>query len=754
MSAMSHDPAKGRPYLVKLFDPAFPAAEDRYNNTVKLRRTQRLQDGKPRVFMSKTYDGPLQALQQREQELLWKVGNLTLPSGEQLRKRVCWIRKLEHVGEGTLDIAWNIEMSWHGFDLADWAVLLGDGDDALMRDARFLLAVARSALKALHLLHQAGWVHCDITAENLCLPFFEGSLAQQGDAITGRLNADNVVVIDLGLSLSVAHERSQAVPFGDRIVAFEPPFSTKTADGQRRWDALPDDQKEPYRVRHPALLHAHHRAKQGDLQPLQALDWRIDLWALGRLIEQWSRPDGLNPYGTARTIDALRTLAIDLLHLGSDSRNRALPHADLIAGITALLGAADPVHSFVVPKASLPVPPPPVPLANPQGPQAGQVLEAYPGGPKLVVLPKGSYQRGSEDEDGRYGDEGPVKKVTISHVLALGQTEVTRGQFGQYVDETGDQTQAEKAGEKATWRNPGFEQTDAHPVVYVSWVDANKYIEWLNKKAGQLPGSAGRYRLPSESEWEYGARDVTSPEQNRSGAQHKRFFWGDDAGYSEICKYGNAADQSGKRQFSDWTAASCDDGFVYTAPVGSFKPSPNFKLYDMVGNAWEWTQDCKASYDLVPTDGSAYEPADKAAVCARVLRGGSWSNFPRNQRPANRNNNAPDNRNNNIGFRLARTPCLSLARVACRKRQASVPEGCSACPGVLPGPSTLVYLVQVQGGWATSRCRRPVWVGLPDAGAVARAHAAPSGTRTCRQLGSFSQRPPMRCYAKRNIIGA
>ena len=281
------------------------------------------------------------------------------------------------------------------------------------------------------------------------------------------------------------------------------------------------------------------------------------------------------------------------------------------------------------------------PVVRPETPapaptlQPGQFFEAYAGGPKLVLLPGGSYRRGTEDEEGRFEQEGPVKVVTIKPGLAMGQTEVTKGQFGQFVAETGHPTDAERDGgcfgwtgsgwkkeARFNWRQPGFDQTDAHPVVCVSWNDAGKYIEWLNKKAGIAPTATGRYRLPSEAEWEYAARDVTSADQKLSGAQHWRFFWGDDPGYRETCKYGNVADASAKKRFNWSPTADCDDGYVYTAPVGKFDPSPNFKLYDMVGNAWEWTQDCKAGYADVHTDGRAWEPADKVGSCARVLRGG------------------------------------------------------------------------------------------------------------------------------------
>jgi formylglycine-generating enzyme required for sulfatase activity len=98
------------------------------------------------------------------------------------------------------------------------------------------------------------------------------------------------------------------------------------------------------------------------------------------------------------------------------------------------------------------------------------------------------------------------------------------------------------------------------------------------------------------------------------------------------------------------------DEFSYTAPVGQFKANP-WQLYDILGNVWEWAQDCYVdSYKDTSTDGSAQASPDNNACPLRVLRGGSWFDEPQNVRSATRIRHAPDNRNNNIGFRLARTP--------------------------------------------------------------------------------------------------
>jgi formylglycine-generating enzyme required for sulfatase activity len=114
------------------------------------------------------------------------------------------------------------------------------------------------------------------------------------------------------------------------------------------------------------------------------------------------------------------------------------------------------------------------------------------------------------------------------------------------------------------------------------------------------------------------------------------------------------ADRSLKSKYPKWpwTIHECDDGYVHTAPVGSFQPN-GFGLYDMIGNVWEWVQDCwNDSYKGAPGDGSAWESGD----CGRrVVRGGSWGNNPENCRSAIRFRLEPGDRNDDLGFRLART---------------------------------------------------------------------------------------------------
>ena len=265
--------------------------------------------------------------------------------------------------------------------------------------------------------------------------------------------------------------------------------------------------------------------------------------------------------------------------------------------------------------------------------------------PDLVVVASGSYLMGSpESESGRDDDEGPRHRVTIGRPFAVGVKEVTRGEYGRFVSETGRSTGDScwewygewKKRSGRHWEAPGFSQTDAHPAVCVSWKDADAYVEWLSGETRE------GYRLLSESEWEYVARGGTGTSR----------YWGESEEWQ--CRYANGGDKALKRHDSDWkwAIASCDDGHARTSPVGRYEAN-GFGLHDVLGNVREWVEDCwNGSYAGAPRDGSAWESGD----CKwRVLRGGSWNYFPRDLRSANRVRDSSGNRSSSVGFRVART---------------------------------------------------------------------------------------------------
>jgi formylglycine-generating enzyme len=267
--------------------------------------------------------------------------------------------------------------------------------------------------------------------------------------------------------------------------------------------------------------------------------------------------------------------------------------------------------------------------------------------PEMVVLQPGEFMMGSPlSEALRDPDEGPQHRVRVGYSIGVAQYKVTRGEYAAFVQATGhpdgdgcwvwdnSSGRFEKDATRS-WRNPGFEQTDQHPVVCVSWQDAKAYAAWLSQKAGQP------YRLLSEAEWEYAAR------AGSTGARP----WGDDV--AAACRYANVADQTAAREvlrIPVWV--ECSDGYAYTSPVGAFLPNA-FGLYDTMGDAWEWVEDCyHDSYERAPNDGRPWVERD---CTERVFRGGGWDNYPRNIRSAYRYRAGSETRSSSTGFRIGRT---------------------------------------------------------------------------------------------------
>jgi len=283
--------------------------------------------------------------------------------------------------------------------------------------------------------------------------------------------------------------------------------------------------------------------------------------------------------------------------------------------------------------------------------QAEGTFRDCPDCPEMVSIPAGSFIMGSSPEEaGRSGNEGPSHQVSVGP-FSMGRYEVTVGEFRQFVQETQYKTDAERnagifKGCKAwdvsdgtfqwraerRWDNTGFTQTERQPVVCVSWNDANAYAGWLSHKTGKA------YRLPSEAEWEYTARGKTSTSR----------YWGNSP--SASCLYANVADATvGPGNLAWKNRNDCEDEYFFTAPVGSYLPNA-FGLYDMIGNAFEWTADSfHDDYNGAPTDGSAWQGNNGQ----RVFRGGSWNSEPRSARAAARDSAGPSFRISSVGFRLA-----------------------------------------------------------------------------------------------------
>jgi sulfatase modifying factor 1 len=296
-------------------------------------------------------------------------------------------------------------------------------------------------------------------------------------------------------------------------------------------------------------------------------------------------------------------------------------------------------------------------------------------GMKFVRVPAGEFLMGSDETPeqlaraypqydtarfGKLGDEAPVHRVRITRAFYLGQFEVTVGQFRRFIAASGyvpesvaDGTGAygynplydpatsargdafEGRNPKYSWQNPGFPQTDEHPVLNVTWNDAQALAQWLSKAEGKT------YRLPTEAEWEYACRAGT----------RTRYHGGDSP--DALRRIANVFDADAQANWPKWQAYALKsaDGFAFTAPVGSFAPNA-FGLYDMHGNAWEWVADWHGDdyYAQSPLD----DPKGPADGDVRVRRGGSWHTWAFYARASYRNWNSPTTRYTLVGMRLLR----------------------------------------------------------------------------------------------------
>ncbi|MGO9472619.1 MAG: SUMF1/EgtB/PvdO family nonheme iron enzyme [Rhodomicrobium sp.] len=241
--------------------------------------------------------------------------------------------------------------------------------------------------------------------------------------------------------------------------------------------------------------------------------------------------------------------------------------------------------------------------------------------PELVVLSAGSFQMGSDGkEKGHRANEGPRHRVAIGKRFAIGKYEVTYREWAACVREGHGDCR-------------DLKRDDQKPVADVSWSDADRYLQWLNRKTGAT------YRLATEAEWEYAAR---------AGTETPYFFEGSEA--KLLCEYANGADKSAG--VLPYAYQTCDDGVGRdTSIIGRYRPN-KWGLYDMAGNVWEWVQDCwHENYDKAPADGSSWQ---EASCARRVARGGSWRSGADALRSAVRNAFPPSHQRPTLGFRVVR----------------------------------------------------------------------------------------------------
>ena len=254
----------------------------------------------------------------------------------------------------------------------------------------------------------------------------------------------------------------------------------------------------------------------------------------------------------------------------------------------------------------------------------------------MALIPAGEFQMGSRSDTIGNAATRPMHIVYVD-AFYIDKYEVTVGQYNQFV-------RATNYTPLPDWVHR-YSRTDAHPVVGVSWHEATAYAKWAGK------------RLPTEAEWEKAAR---------GGLVQKNHAWGDAAVDGTQC---NFADKNlriiwnREREPEDnWADENWDDGYAYTAPIGSYPPN-GYGLYDMAGNVWEW---CFDAYDANFYANSPYENPVAGIVVRdgannavavnklRVIRGTSWYDGPRSVWIASRLGQSPEHRVTNVGFRCVK----------------------------------------------------------------------------------------------------
>lgn len=276
-------------------------------------------------------------------------------------------------------------------------------------------------------------------------------------------------------------------------------------------------------------------------------------------------------------------------------------------------------------------------------------------------VPGGTFAMGDPFGDGDPADgEGPVHQVTLAPYL-VDETAVTNAAFARFVKTSGYVTEAERLGVSAVfhlaveaargdvlhrldttpwwvavkgadWRHPAGPRSSIgdlphHPVVHVTWHDAQAYCRWAGK------------RLLTEAEWEFAAR---------GGLAGRRFPWGDEL-------HGGGAWRLNVWQGDFPVTNTLDDGHLTTAPVKSYRPN-GYGLFQTVGNVWEWCADRfdPTYYATSADDRPVTDPRGPDHGTHRVMRGGSYlchDSYCNRYRVAARSGNTPDSASANVGFR-------------------------------------------------------------------------------------------------------
>ena len=260
----------------------------------------------------------------------------------------------------------------------------------------------------------------------------------------------------------------------------------------------------------------------------------------------------------------------------------------------------------------------------------------------------------NEPVDNEHGPAAaPTHRVEISYDFEMSTKPVTKAQFAAFIEATDFETSADRNGSAQHYGKDGWKEVEGaswktgsarpdHPVVNVSWHDANAYCQWLTRRGRQSGDLTDNqvYRLPTEAEWEYACRAGTTT----------HYAFGNTA--SGFAEFANCRDQaSGLPDGSLWfeRTAQEDDGHAQHSPVGSYKPNA-WGLYDLHGNVWEWCLDSPRSYETR----REVDPQGLEGERKRAFRGGSWDAGVNEMRTGYRYAGTPGRAANNLGFRIVK----------------------------------------------------------------------------------------------------
>lgn len=280
--------------------------------------------------------------------------------------------------------------------------------------------------------------------------------------------------------------------------------------------------------------------------------------------------------------------------------------------------------------------------------KAGEIFLDCDECPEMVVVPAGEFTMGELAKPGdRFRITEPKHKVIIAKPFAIGKFEITRQEYDRFVSATahdiGDlcwtvEPSGSKYRKQRSYRVIGMPRVDTYPTVCVNWLDAKAYVKWLNKRI-QKAGKKGRYRLPTEAEWEYVAR---------TGYPTK---YDGNIKLNRLCDYANFAARETPYK---WRTKDCTDRHKKLAPVGTYKAN-RWGIHDMRGNVAEWLEDCAHyNYKGAPADGSAWLGANRGNCAQRILRGGGWTNGPESLTSGARHYTKTTDRTVTYGFRVVK----------------------------------------------------------------------------------------------------